>query len=187
MKLRSVLAPYWRETISTRVRSIKVKTIGICIPIVIVHIVGTAHAQEFGPRLWITDDTTRTVYEVTLDGELISSFPDNAPNDLKKANSGITLDPSDDTLWGASEQTQALRRGSVVNFTKDGKVVLSQIPATDFDACAVEGVTFDYFDASLWAVDDPINDVDCPAPQNPTVHHISKDSTETELRSTLSK
>ncbi len=79
MKLRSVLAPYWRETISTRVRSIKVKTIGIWIPIVIVHIVGTAYAQESGPRLWITDDTTRTVYEVMVDGELIWSFPDNDP------------------------------------------------------------------------------------------------------------
>ncbi len=79
MKLRSVLAPYWRETISTRVRSIKVRTIGIWIAIVIVHLVGTAHAQELGPSLWITDDTTRTVYEVMVDGELIWSFPDNDP------------------------------------------------------------------------------------------------------------
>ena len=189
MKLRWALAPYWRESISARVRSIKVKTIGIWIAIVIVHIVGTAHAQELVPRLWIADDasTVRKVFEVPVDGGLpFSFFPDTQASAdctdqpeicLKKTNSGIALDPSDDTLWGATEITFSglplLPRGGVFNFGKDG-VALRLIRAEDFGAFSVEGVDVDHFDDSLWVVDDPIGVF---SGEVPTVYHISKDGT----------
>ena len=146
------------------------KPIGIFIAIVIVHIVSTAYAQESGPSLWIADDGTKTVYEVTVDDgpEVKSSF-----GSLMNANSGIAIDPSDDTLWGACEHTVGLPRGCLVNFGKDGSF-LWQIPAADFGAFGVEGVAVDYFDGSLWVVDDPVG---LFPGEVPTVHHISKDGT----------
>ena len=198
MKLRSVRTPYWRGTISTRARSIEVKIIGIWIAIVIVHIVSTAYAKEPGPSLWIADDTTRTVYEVTVDDgpELNSSTilkAEDRARPLRNAYSGIALDPTDDTLWGASETTfqsasgEELDHGSVVNFGRDGSF-LWEVRADSFGACSVEGVAVDYFDGSLWVVDDPVGVGACLAPgipahhfptdhHVPTIHHIAKDGT----------
>ncbi len=66
------------------------------------------------PALWITDDVTRTIYRVTLDGRLVASFP--SPT---RVHSSVAVDPVDGTLWGAAEAT-AVASGGVANYTRTG-------------------------------------------------------------------
>lgn len=155
-----------------------IKTIGISSACVVVAIVGTVNAQEPTPVLWISDDTSKTVYEVTVDDgpggpKLLHEFKFDH---VLTANSGIAVDPYDDTLWGASEKNfsiPGLLRGAVVNFSKDG-VLLGYISAEAIGAYSIEGVAADYFDDTLWVVDDPTPADLMNAGVRATVYHIAK-------------
>jgi hypothetical protein len=158
-----------------------IKKIGITSAIVVVAIVGTVNAQQPTPVLWISDDTSKTVYEVTVDD---GPGGPKLMHEIKfghvlTASSGIAVDPYDDTLWGASERkflNPVLPRGAVVNFSKDG-VLLGYIPAEDIGAFSIEGVAADYFDDTLWVVDDPTTEDLMIPGVRATVYHIAKDGT----------
>ena len=97
------------------------KAIGWTIFFALVHLVGTAHAQMSGPRLWLVDNGVRTVYEVTMDVGV--PVLDRSLPPAESARSSIAVDPFDGTLWGASETRSATPRGSVVNYGKDGSLI----------------------------------------------------------------
>ncbi len=134
-------------------------------------IAGAASAQDLGPRLWISDSGTRTVYEVPLEGGLpLRSFhtPENA-------RSGLAIDPVDYTFWAASEQKLDTTFGSLVHYDED-ETMLVEIDAGIFGGFGVEGVAVDYFDGSLWVVDDPIGPSEFEG-EIPTVHQVERDGT----------
>lgn len=118
------------------------------------------------PTLWLTDDVTRTTYNVSLTGGLISSFP--TPN---TAISSIAVDPINRTLWGANEgSASGIPPGKLVNYDRTG-VVIQEILASAFGGIGTEGmaVTIAADDSSLWVVDDPA--ITGPVP---TVYNITR-------------
>lgn len=129
-----------------------------------------AYADVTDPTLWITDDQTRMVYEVSLDGkELLSSFVPTVTfsvNNVQRITpSSIALDPTDDTLWVVQEGRR------LFNYNKLGTELL-RIDEDIFSALSPEGMAVDYFDGTLWVVDDPAsaNDPD-------TIFHLERDGT----------
>ena len=104
----------------------------------------TARAQG-SPRLWLVDDVQKQVYQLFPNGELLTSFPT-----IAGATSSIALDPSNDTLWGASEGSDR-----IVNYDKTGQLI-SFFPTSAFDPNALqpEGVDVNPNDGTLWIVDD---------------------------------
>ena len=96
-------------------------------------------------RLWLVDDVQKQVYQLLPNGQLLSSFPT-----LAGATSSIAVDPSDDTLWGASEGTDR-----IVNYDKSGQLISFFFTST-FDPNAVqpEAVDVNPTDDTLWVVDD---------------------------------
>ena len=149
-----------------------IKTAGILFAAVVLHSTSAAFAGAIEPRLWVIDGSTNKNYELTVNGGVTinSSFPV-----LGNAKSGLAVDPYDGTLWGLSEQTIALPRGSVVNYTRGG-ALLSVISAVTFGGFSLEGVAADYFGNSLWVVDDPTATQQLDG-EVPTVYHIEKDGT----------
>jgi streptogramin lyase len=67
------------------------------------------------PSLWLTDDETGMVYNVTPDGDLIGKFP--VPG-TRRAESSIAIDPVNRTLWGANDGSSA----RLVNYDRQGNV-----------------------------------------------------------------
>jgi DNA-binding beta-propeller fold protein YncE len=110
--------------------------------------------------LWIADDGTNTIYEVTLDGVVLSSFPE-----VLGSGSGLAIDvdPLDGSLWGADEKP-----ARIVNFTKTGELI-SYFTGDAFGAVAPEGIGV-ADDGTLWIVDDPRSDSDTVA----KVFHVTK-------------
>lgn len=111
--------------------------------------------------LWIADDGTNTIYEVTLDGVVLSSFPE-----VLGSGSGIAIDvdPGDGSLWGADEKP-----ARIVNFTKTGELI-SYFSGDSFGAVAPEGIGVAH-DGTLWIVDDPASDSDAIA----KVFHVTRE------------
>ena len=114
--------------------------------------------------LWISDDVTETVYRVTLDGALVESV-----KSLARVHSSIAVDPSNGTLWGAAE-AENLVPGGVANSRRDGSL-LTSISETAFGGDDTEGVAVDFFDYTLWVVDDSDRG------QIPHVYHVARDGT----------
>jgi choice-of-anchor A domain-containing protein len=102
--------------------------------------------DEFNSSLWITDNSTDKVYNVTLDGDLLSSFPTDAgpfitdedPSGIENPQ-GVTVE-SPDILWITGRDT-----GTIYRVTKTGDNVLNSIPIGQFDDSAANptGVAFD--------------------------------------------
>ena len=108
-------------------------------------------ASEFA-ALWITDDVLKVTYQITPDGDLITSFA--TPNN---ATSSIVVDPNDRTLWGANEgSSSGTPPGKLVNYDRNGTVI-EEIFAGEFGGVGTEGlaVAIAPDDDSLWVVDDP--------------------------------
>lgn len=103
---------------------------------------GIARAQG-SPTLWVSDDTTKTIYHLETDGTVITSWASGSV-------SGLSVDPVDDTLWAAKEGFNR-----IVQFDRDGNE-LGYFEGTvlDPDIQAPEGVAVDYGDGTLWVVDD---------------------------------
>ena len=131
------------------------------------------------PTLWIVDDTSNTVYEVTVTSgtpTVLSSFPVPVSSD-----SAIAHDPLNNTLWGVNEFF-----GEFHNFTTTGDnsdlpvISLCDVRGDNFpnrEDCkrGPEGIAVDFFNDTLWAVDDPAgepSDVD-----GPQVYNFTKDGT----------
>jgi len=95
--------------------------------------------------LWVSDDVNVTIYNVTLDGRVLSSFASGSVSGLAQ---GIGDDL--DTLWAAKEGSD-----QVVHLDKSGHT-LSTLPGSAYDpaAAAPEGVAVDFADGTLWIVDD---------------------------------
>jgi len=115
-------------------------------------------ASVMAQVLWIADNSTKTIYEVSLDGRLLSSFPH-----VNGATSGIDVasDPDGGSLWGTDESP-----GRVVNFTKTGELI-SFFTADVFGGASPEGVAV-AADRTLWIVDQPVAGV-------PTIFHVTKE------------
>ncbi len=130
-----------------------------------------AIAQTNEPSLWITDDLTRTIYNTTLDGQHLRSFPSQITTNgsffFNIFPSGITLDPTTNTLWVIQKNP-----GRLVNYTKSGEQLALVDLETQFPNVGPEGVAVDFFDGTLWIVDDPANS---ESPQ--MLYHLGKDGT----------
>lgn len=130
-----------------------------CLPVVLALVAAVVVAVpeeasasvEMEPSLWVVDDVAKTTYHITLDGDLIASFP--TPNG---ARSSIAVDPNDLTLWGAGEGSPSAPDGKLVNYDRDGTVI-GQILAEEFGGVGTEGIAVAIApdDDSLWVVDDP--------------------------------
>ena len=115
------------------------------------------------PTLWVVDDVTRRVYELTLTSgkpALISSFPT-----VKNAKSSIAVDRSDNTLWGLTEKP-----GLVVNFSKTGDLLAIFDFEAKYPGREPEGVAVDFFNDTLWVVDDPV----VSKPNGPRIYNFTK-------------
>ncbi len=128
-----------------------------------------AIAQTSEPSLWITDDITRTIYNTTLDGQHLGSFPSEITTNgsffFNIFPSGIALDPTTNTLWVIQKNP-----GRLVNYTKNGEQLALIDLETQFPNVGPEGITVDFFDGTLWVVDDPANN---GSPQ--TLYHLGRD------------
>lgn len=113
-----------------------------------------ALAQSDESFLWITDDLTHTIYKTTIDGQLLDSFPSEITTDgnfiFSIFPSGITRDPITNTLWVIQKTP-----GRLVNYTKSGEQISIIDLETAFPNVGPEGVAVDFFDGTLWVVDDP--------------------------------
>ncbi|MCH9698531.1 MAG: hypothetical protein K0U68_10535 [Gammaproteobacteria bacterium] len=106
-----------------------------------------AAIAEPQPTLWITDDVTKNLYHVDLQGNLLQP-PFRPP---VGATSGLAIDQVNNTFWAVSE----FNTGGVINFSRTG-VELSTIPREDFSVSTLEGVATDFFNTdTLWVIDDP--------------------------------
>jgi sugar lactone lactonase YvrE len=100
---------------------------------------------QLTPSLWVADDVAVTIYNVKLDGTVVSSFHSGSISGLS-----LGVDERFDTIWGAKEGSNLIMR-----YDTKGKV-LSSFPGTTYDvnATAPEGVAVDPVDGTLWIVDD---------------------------------
>jgi sugar lactone lactonase YvrE len=114
------------------------------------YLVSGASASD-AATLWIADDTANLIYEVTLEGDLITSF-----RQVRGADSCIDVDFATDTLWGTAES-----KDRAVNFSKTGERPPAcadcerEIRLAGFGADGPEGVGVDLDNDALWVVDDP--------------------------------
>jgi hypothetical protein len=108
--------------------------------------------------LWVSDDVNVTIYNVALDGTLLSSFHSGSISGLS-----LSVDPVDGTLWAAKEGSNRIEQ-----YTKAG-VKLTTILGQTYDpnSHAPEGVAVDFDDGTLWVVDDFTN----------LVYNIQRDGT----------
>jgi len=120
-----------------------------------------AAAELAFPSLWVVDDVAKMTYNITLDGELNTSF--GTPN---TAISSIAVDPVDGTLWGVNGGG-ASSPGKLVNYSRSG-VVLGEITADTFGSSSGEGLAVASDGNSLWVVDDSAT---------PTVYNVARDGT----------
>jgi hypothetical protein len=120
-------------------------------------LVAGAPASE-AATLWIADDTANMIYEVTLEGSLITSFPQ-----VRGGDSCIAVDFTTDTLWSTAES-----KDRAVNFSKAGELppdCAACVPEIDlgaFGAEGPEGVGVSLADDVLWVVDDPVDSAVTP-------------------------
>lgn len=127
---------------------------------------GLSAAAENVGHLWISDDANRKLYQVSVDGELMSSFTLRLTR-----NETFTIPPSDitggdaDSLWVVVE-----RPGRLAQFDKQGNELQRTIATEAFGALGPEGVAFDPGDQTLWVVDDP----DPNDGTQTRVHHIDR-------------
>ena len=98
--------------------------------------------------LWISDDVTQIIYRVAGDGVLLASFRSPASRP-----SSTAINPTDGTLWSAVEGFSPNFPGGVVNYTRAG-TLLAAIPENLYGGVGTEGVAVDFFDDTLWTVDD---------------------------------
>jgi hypothetical protein len=109
--------------------------------------IGIVQAQS-EPTLWITDDVTKNLYHVDLQGNLLQP-PFRPP---VGATSGLAIDQINGTFWAARE----LATGGVVNFSRTGDEIFT-IGRELFSISTLEGVATDFFETdSLWVIDDPV-------------------------------
>lgn len=100
------------------------------------------------PTLWITDDVTKNLYHVDLQGNLLQP-PFRPP---VGATSGLAIDQVNGTFWAARE----FETGGVVNFSRTGDEIFT-IGRELFSISTLEGVATDFFETdSLWVIDDPV-------------------------------
>ena len=129
----------------------------------LLYLVAGAPASD-AATLWIADETANMIYEVTLEGSLITSFPQ-----VRGGDSCIDVDFATDTLWSTAES-----KDRAVNFSKTGELPPACATcALEIDLGAVgaegpEGVGVSLTDNALWVVDDS------PFPQ---VFHVALDGT----------
>lgn len=95
--------------------------------------------------LWVSDDINTTIYNLTAEGTLITSFHSGSISELSM---GIGSEAN--TFWTTKEGSNL-----VIHMDKAG-VTLSSFPGTKFDPAATtpEGVAVDFADNTLWIVDD---------------------------------
>jgi len=95
--------------------------------------------------LWISDDLNTTIYNITPEGTLITSFHSGS---ISEVAMGIGSEAN--TLWTTKEGSNL-----VIHMDKAG-VTLSSFPGTKFDPAATtpEGVAVDFADNTLWVLDD---------------------------------
>ncbi len=109
--------------------------------------IGIVQAQS-EPTLWITDDVTKNLYHVDLQGNLLQP-PFRPP---VGATSGLAIDQVNGTFWAVRE----LETGGVVNFSRTGDEIFT-IGRELFSVSTLEGVATDFFETdSLWVIDDPV-------------------------------
>ena len=122
---------------------------------------GTAIAEP-EPTLWITDDVTKNLYHVDLQGNLLQP-PFRPP---VGATSGLAIDQVNSTFWAASEFIS----GGVINFSRSGNELFT-IPREDISAFTLEGVATDFFNTNaLWVIDDPTLNTDIARVYNITLN-----------------
>ena len=152
------------------------KIVTLLVAILLLQLVPIAHAQEIDPgldRIWITDDSTRMIYEFTTNWELVNQFGYSLPGrQTFIRSSAIAVDPTTAprTLWVVREVP-----GLLVNLTKNGEVLSTIETQSLFDAWGPEGVDVDPFDGSLWFLTDPNFNHDPPDPGVPAVYNITRD------------
>jgi cysteine-rich repeat protein len=108
---------------------------------------------------WVSDDTTRTIYQIAPDGSEIfrfSSMISTGGAPFSVAISELANDPADNTLWAVTEVP-----GRVVHYRKrceppdcDGFMI--SLFGTDRFALGVEGIAVDTRRDRLWIVTDPL-------------------------------
>ncbi|HZL99366.1 MAG TPA: hypothetical protein VFD43_03855 [Planctomycetota bacterium] len=107
--------------------------------------VNGAVAAQGQKTLWVSDDVNTTIYHVTLDGTVLSSFHSGSISELKLGHGDEV-----DTLWAAKEGSNL-----IMHFDFAGNTIAS-FPGTAYDpaASAPEGVAVDFDNGTLWIVDD---------------------------------
>ncbi|HZL99367.1 MAG TPA: hypothetical protein VFD43_03860 [Planctomycetota bacterium] len=95
--------------------------------------------------LWVSDDVSATIYHITLDGAVLSSFHSGSISEL-----ALGVGDDADTLWAAKEGSNLITHFDLAGAT------LGSFPGTAYDpaAAAPEGVAVDFADGTLWVVDD---------------------------------
>ncbi|MEE8551276.1 MAG: hypothetical protein V3T08_08500, partial [Gemmatimonadota bacterium] len=133
----------------------------------LLYLVAGAPASD-AATLWIADETANMIYEVTLEGSLITSFPQ-----VRGGDSCIDVDFTTDTLWSTAES-----KDRAVNFSKAGELppaCAACVPEIDLGALGAEGpegVGVALADDTLWVVDDPVDSA-----VTPQVFHVALDGT----------
>ncbi|MFW5443168.1 MAG: hypothetical protein ACKE51_02525 [Methylococcaceae bacterium] len=134
----------------------------------------SVQAHALSPRLWLTDDKAQMIYEVSLDGSLLSSFPTLITEDGSISfpifPSEIDIDGQNGSLWVVSENP-----GRIVNFSTTGKQLMEPILTEEFGAFGPEGIAYaaDESANTLFIVSDP----DLELEKKPTIFEIEKDGT----------
>jgi len=127
--------------------------------------------------LWVSDDVTREIYQIELDGTLISSFSSTVATTgapFRIFPSDVAIDPTNNSVWVVTERPVRL-----INYNTSG----SQIGLIDrdlleaFGVVGAEGVAIDPRDGTIWIIDEAVE---------PRVNHFAWDGdTLTQLDSFL--
>lgn len=105
----------------------------------------SAGALAQDKTLWVSDDINTTIYNLTSEGTLITSFHSGS---ISEVAMGIGSEAN--TFWVTKEGSNL-----VIHMDKSG-VILSSFPGTKVDPAATtpEGVAVDFADNTLWVLDD---------------------------------
>ncbi|MHC5210577.1 MAG: NHL repeat-containing protein [Planctomycetota bacterium] len=98
--------------------------------------------------IWVSDDINTQIYNIALDGTLLSDFHSGSISGL-----ALGIGARDESIWATKEGSNL-----IVRFDDEGNTI-SSFSGTEYDvdAKAPEGVAVDVIDGSLWIADDFTN------------------------------
>lgn len=128
----------------------------------------SGHADTLQPRLWISDDVSKTIYQTDVRGKLRRSFKAmlvSGNGQLFPIGPSAVAVDSDGTLWVTAEFP-----GRIIHYSRNGEQLGEPLASSLFGAVGPEGiaVTADPTDDTLWVIDDPDD-----AASNARIYHIT--------------